>query len=308
MRLTTLPTERGDIQVATVLPTGTVRGIVQVNHGLAEHSRCYARLTRDLTRAGQAVVLHDHRGHGTAPYASARRFGPGGWDRVVEDARMVQVWASDRWNGVPLIVLGFSMGSVVALEAAARGSEGLSGLVLAGAPVQRDPFRAVSRALLAVEGLVLGEGAASVLFERLGFARYNAPFAPTRTPFDWLSEEREVVDRYVADPDCGWPVRNGMAQDVLEGIDGALRRAERGALRSSLPILLLSGEHDPVSGGKRAVLRFADVLRRAGSSSIETAIVAGGRHNILHGTDDHGREAVLRWARNIAGAAEPLAA
>ena len=69
------------------LPEGPPRAIVQIAHGLAEHSARYARLAAALNSAGYAAYANDHRGHG--PKAAAADLGhfadEGGWDKVVGD-------------------------------------------------------------------------------------------------------------------------------------------------------------------------------------------------------------------------------
>ena len=52
----------------------------------------------------------------------------------------------------------------------------------------------------------------------MSFDSFNKAFAPTRTPFDWLSRDRAEVDRYIADPLCGFPATTSLWVDLLDAM------------------------------------------------------------------------------------------
>src|SRR4051812_3528414 len=119
------------------LPTGDVRGAVQIVHGASEHSGRYGRLAEALTSRGLAVYAMDLRGHGhTAQSTGIGRFaGHGtdaGVDDLLEDVHALQLLIDNDHPGVPHVLLGHSMGSIIALASAERDGAGLVGLVLSG--------------------------------------------------------------------------------------------------------------------------------------------------------------------------------
>ncbi len=95
------------------LPEGPPRAVVQIAHGLAEHSARYARLAAALNAAGYAAYANDHRGHG--PKAAAADLGhfadEGGWDKVVGDLWTFNRLIAAEQPGIPIVFLGHSLGS-----------------------------------------------------------------------------------------------------------------------------------------------------------------------------------------------------
>ena len=115
------------------LPEGTPRGTVQLVHGASEHSGRYGRLAGALTGRGLAVYALDLRGHGrTAESTGVGRYGGSGVDMVLEDVAALHQVMDHEHPDLPRVLLGHSMGSIVALAAAERDGRRLTGLVLSG--------------------------------------------------------------------------------------------------------------------------------------------------------------------------------
>ena len=109
-------------------PHQVVRGRVHVIHGLGEHAGRYEGLAQRLRAQGFEVWAHDHRGHG-------RSEGPRGvlphTAALIDDAASVlRHMQTANGDGLPCVVLGHSMGGLVAAALAARGTERVDGLVL----------------------------------------------------------------------------------------------------------------------------------------------------------------------------------
>ena len=100
----------------------TLRAVVQINHGLAEHAARYAHFADYLSEAGFAALVHDHRGHGRtkAPDAPLGTFGKApageGWRLAVADVLAVHDHAAAIYPDVPVITFGHSMGGMIALN------------------------------------------------------------------------------------------------------------------------------------------------------------------------------------------------
>jgi alpha-beta hydrolase superfamily lysophospholipase len=264
------------------LPDGNVRGTVQIVHGASEHAGRYARVADALTDRGLAVYAMDLRGHGrTAESTGVGRFGGTGVDTVLNDVQALhQVMTSDH-PGVPRILLGHSMGSIIALASAERDGADLAGLALSG-PVGSAPH--LAGVVAALEEAVHA-GAGDNALDALG--AFNEPFEPARTRFDWLSRDPAEVDAYLADPLCGdqMPLTAAYAAGVFGMAVQAAAPEALDRLPDGLPVLLLSGQRDPVGGEDAAQVTALAELLRARGLPVEQKIYADARHEVFNETN-----------------------
>ena len=264
------------------LPRGEVRATVQVVHGASEHSGRYDRLASALTGRGLAVYAMDLRGHGrTAEGTGTGRFGAPGVSGVLDDVRGLHLVTADEHPGVPRLLLGHSMGSIIALAAAEQDGADLAGLVLSG-PLGVNPDLLDSVSQLEV---ALAAGLGDQPLDALG--AFNAGFEPARTPYDWLSRDDAEVDAYLADPLSGDDMP--LTHDYAAGVFGMNIRATSpegvAELPEGLPVLLLSGQRDPVGGADAAqVTALAELLRDRGLP-VEQHVYPEARHEVFNETN-----------------------
>ena len=114
-------------------PDGEPRAVVMLIHGLGEHSGRYAHVAKSLNEAGLAVHALDHRGHGRS---DGKRVFAKSYDELMRDLAQFRAMIEDRHPGVPLIVLGHSMGGNLAVGHALDHQAGILGLALSGAALQ----------------------------------------------------------------------------------------------------------------------------------------------------------------------------
>src|SRR5580658_5166138 len=230
------------------LPEGRPRAIVQIAHGLAEHSARYARLAAALNSAGYAAFANDHRGHG--PKAAADDLGhfadEGGWDKVVGDLWTFNRLIAAEQPGVPIVFLGHSLGSFLGRGFIAQHSDALAGVALSGSNGKPPMIATLGRIIAREERLRLGKRGKSDPVIQMWFGEFNKPFKPARTAFDWLSRDEREVAAYVADPLCGFPFTTQLAIDVLDALPFLSSPASLAPIRKDLPIYVFSGERDPV--------------------------------------------------------------
>jgi alpha-beta hydrolase superfamily lysophospholipase len=269
------------------LPAGEAKAIVQIAHGMAEYFRRYARLSERLTKAGYAVYGNDHRGHGrSAQVHGLGNFGPRGFQTLVDDMAALTRVAKREVPNKPLVLLGHSMGSFAAQLYLLEHHRELAALVLSGTAAMDKLLESL---------MASGK---PVTLELL-----NASFEPARTPFDWLSRDPAEVDKYVADPLCGFAVEEDSTRSMYE-IGTPSRFDPRLAnVRKDLPIYVISGERDPVVGPGAA---FANALiesyRSVGLTNIEHRIYPDGRHEMFNETnrDEVERELIAWLGRALA--------
>jgi alpha-beta hydrolase superfamily lysophospholipase len=275
--------------------------VVQLAHGLAEHSARYARLAAALNAAGYTVYANDHRGHGpkAAPADLGHFADDGGWGKVVGDFWTMNRLIAKEQPGVPIIFLGHSLGSFLGQGFVAEHSDALAGAVYSGSSGKPPAIATLGRLIARAERLRLGKRGKSQLLGQMWFGAYNKPFAPARTEFDWLTRDEKEVDAYVADPYCGFPFSTQLAIDVLDALPSLTSPRSLARIRKDLPIYVFSGERDPVGANIQGLI---DALKGAGFTRLTARIYPGARHETLNETN---REEVTRdlidWLDAVVG-------
>jgi alpha-beta hydrolase superfamily lysophospholipase len=266
------------------LPEGEPKAIVQIAHGASEHSARYARFARNLVAHGYAVYADDHRGHGlTAKATGVGMGGPRGWAGLVDDLRELGDVARSDVGARALVLFGHSMGSMLAQRFIQLYGDTLAGVVLSGST---GSFGELGDALSVLGELPPDEPAAI-------FGPLNAPFEPARTPFDWLSRDPDEVDLYVADAMCGddAPLTNGFVADMVRSTAAAWDPANERRVPQNLPVLLITGEADPVSQGGVTVRELEARYKAGGMVDVTGLYYPEARHELLNETN---RDAVER--------------
>jgi alpha-beta hydrolase superfamily lysophospholipase len=283
------------------LPEGRPGAVVQIAHGLAEHSARYARLAAALNAAGYAVYAEDHRGHGpkTAPADLGHFADENGWKKVVDDLWTMNRRIAAEQPGVPIVFLGHSLGSFLGQDFVAEHSDALAGAVFSGSSGKPPAIATLGRLIARAERLRLGKRGKSQLIGQMWFGAYNKPFEPARTAFDWLSRDEKEVGLYVADPYCGFPFTTQLAIDVLDALPGLLQPERLAGIRKDLPIYVFSGARDPVGANLKGLI--AD-LKGAGFSRLTTRTYPDARHETLNETNrDEVTRDLIAWLDGIVG-------
>jgi alpha-beta hydrolase superfamily lysophospholipase len=248
--------------------SGAVRAVVQISHGMGEHSGRYARLAAELGAAGFEVYAHDHRGHGRSARNPSEfgHLGPDGWNALVADLVTVGEAIDARSGGAARVMLGHSMGSFALQQYLLDHSTEIAAAVLTGTS--------------AVDAL-FGSLDVDASLDRMP---QNESFEG-RTDFDWLSRDADEVDRYIADPACGFSTDAAALADMAAA---AMRPVDADALRgirADLPILLMSGSADPLSGAMALVELVAQRYRDAGVRDVTVLGYDGARHEVFNETN-----------------------
>lgn len=264
---------------------GHERALLLVFHGLAEHAARYGRFAGEMAERGFHVYAHDHRGHGstTAFDAPLRRFAKtNGAGKVIADCRAVLDRAQNDHHGLPVVVLGHSMGAHIAMNLALDRGRDLAGLAVWNADFTFGLKEKLGIAALKAERALKGSDVASDLFARATFEAWGRSVEPRRTGADWLSHDEGAVDRYLADPLCGWTPTVSLGFDVLALLRGASGETAWSRLPSDLPVHVLAGTQDPATRNAGSARALTGGLRHAGSRDVTLSIQEGARHETLN--------------------------
>src|ERR1700754_2504110 len=196
---------------------GPARGVVQIAHGMGEHIGRYADTVDALVAAGLTVYANDHRGHGLSVHSQLGDFGTGGFELLVRDIVRLSEIVREENPDLPLLLMGYNMGSFAAQRYVIDHSHEIDGLILSGSG--------------ALEGL-----ARAALPETAGSNLLNAAFEPARTPFDWLCRDQSIVDAFMADPLCFEDLHPDSLVSFLGTAPRLCDPVALGKVRSDLPI------------------------------------------------------------------------
>ena len=262
-----------------------VRGMVQIAHGVAEYALRYDAFAQMLCDHGFAVVANDHRSHGQSLIPNAPRiyFGEqNGWWDTVDDVETLRKTTAAAFPGVPYILFGHSMGSFLSRTHLIRYPGTVSACILCGTGNPSGFIIQAGKWITDREIRRLGRRAFSPIVDQLAFGNYNKKFKPNRTDCDWLSASEDNVDAYIADPLCGGETTNGLFRDMLDGLSYITNRKNLQSMDKDLPILLISGEADPVGDMGKGVRKAYQNFKKAGVRDVELKLYPGLRHEILN--------------------------
>ncbi|WP_411378658.1 lysophospholipase [Pseudomonas sp. MPB26] len=289
--------DRSRLYVNQWMPQGPAKAVVMLSHGMAEHGGRYARLAAALCAAGYGLYALDQRGHGrTADEGTLGLYAEkDGWNKVVGDLASLNQHIGQQQPGLPIFLLGHSMGSYIAQAYLLHHSASLNGAILSGSNFQPVALYRAAQVIARAERLRQGLRGRSALIEFLSFGSFNKAFKPNRTAFDWLSRDPAEVDRYINDPLCGFRCTNQLWVDLLGGLQQISKASNLAQIDPGLPILVMGGECDPVSEGKR-LNSLAHALREAGCRHLQLTVYPQARHEVFNETNrDQVTADVLMW-------------
>ena len=272
------------LEKRTWRPDGTPRAILQLVHGMAEHIARYDDTAKRLNEAGFLVVGHTQLGHGSHAKTLGWFAPQHGWDLLVEDEHTLRQTTRQEYPELPYFLLGHSMGSFIVRTYCLKYEQGLSGVILSGTAHFDAPLLATALSIANLQCLLGGEKKPSHLLNNMSFAGYNKAFAPARTAFDWLSRDPDVVDRYVADPYCGFPFTAGGYRDLFRGLK-QLYPKNLSAMDRDVPVRLFSGACDPVGQQGASVKTTMRELLDAGVKDVSLKLYEGARHETMNETN-----------------------
>lgn len=262
--------------------------IFQIVHGMAEHIDRYDEFARFLAGKGILVVGEDHLGHGK----SVPEGGTYGYfcehdaaNVLVRDVHRLKKIMQEQYPGVLYLILGHSMGSFILRNYLFRYGSGVGGAIIVGTGMQPGPVLLFARIITAVQKIFCGPKHVGKFIDKASFGSYNERFEPARTAFDWLSGETANVDRYLADPLCGFTFTlNGFAT-LFRLIHNCYDREKLEGMPKQLPILLIAGADDPVGNYGQGVEKVYRSYLEVGMQNVQMKLYEQDRHELLNETD-----------------------
>ncbi|MCJ8008779.1 alpha/beta hydrolase [Lederbergia wuyishanensis] len=262
--------------------------ILQLAHGMAEHIDRYEDFAEHLVQNGIFVYGNDHRGHGeTGEKSGTIGFfaKENGFDRVVDDLFRINQSIRDEYPNIPIFLMGHSMGSFLVRRYIQQYSSSVLGVILSGTAGSPGFAGKLGKLIAKWEGSIKGTKAPSPFLDRLSFGSFNKGIENPKTTFDWLSRDKNEVEKYINDPRCGFVCSSGFFYDLFEGLEKIHNPNLNQSIPKDLPMLFFSGDKDPVGGNK--VLQVIEQYKEIGLSNIESTFFKDGRHEMLNEINKH---------------------
>ncbi len=284
-------------------PAGEPRGFFHIVHGMTEHISRYDRLMQEMAEAGYIAFGYDHPGHGnTARDDSelgyiAERDGDELLTREVKTFSDAVRVAYDLDGKLPYYLMGHSMGSFVtrlAVEKYVRPDK----FIIMGTG-GKNPAAGAGLALIAVLKTLYGDRHISNLIYKLAFGTYNKRFGggTAEDPSPWLTRDEAERGKYYADRFCTFKFTLSAMGDLIRLMKNSNREAWFRSVPRDLPILLLSGEEDPVGNYGQGVRQVCDRLNKQGCDA-QCILYPAARHEVLNDTTyEQVREDILSFLK-----------
>ncbi len=285
----TLPSTDGKntLHVAAWEPEGAYKAIVQISHGMIEYIERYDEFARFLNDNNILVIGSDHLGHGhtAACDEDLGYIGEGLSKSMVDDLKAVTDFAVEKYEKVPVILFGHSMGSFLARRYIAEYGSGLAGAVICGSGFMPAAVIGAGKRIISIFEKVKGERYRSEFLKKTIFGGYNKRIENVKTPNDWLSRNEENVAKYNADKYCTYAFTvNGYK--ALMDVYGFIQNEQNvKRIPAELPLFLIAGEADPVGNYGEGVKALKSQYDRLGLKDVELKLYPEDRHEILNEID-----------------------
>lgn len=293
-----------DLHIILWEPSEAPKGVLQLVHGMVEHIARYDEFATYLANRGYAVIGHDHLGHGES-VSDESKYGffaaKNGAATVLADMHLVTEEGKNRFPGVKFGILGHSMGSFFTRKYLSMFGREMDFAVVMSTGFIPWFMASFGKNLSRLTATLRGDLCRSKLLTTLALGGNNKPFEPAKTEWDWTTKDEAIIAKRMADPWCLFDFTARGFADFFTVITDLTRKPVYGGIPKTLPMLLTSGEVDPV-GGKKAVESLAAQYKSVGMENVTVQIYPDDRHEILNETD---RETVFQnieqWISGVIG-------
>ena len=269
------------LSAALVAPDDAPKAVMLIAHGMCGCKDKYLAFMEYMSEHGVACVAYDHRGHGMSVRSAEELgyMGRGGYLALVDDMKKVSDWAEEMFPGVPLVLLGQSMGSMAARVYAKTYDSHLSGLILCGSP----GYEPVSRVLRVLTWFMclFNDGRGRPRFiQNMASSRYNKAFA-SEGPMAWVCSDPAVCKGMLQDQRMNFVFTYNGFHSLLGLMMQTYSKKGWMISNSWMPVVFLSGEDDPCMRGEEGLHHAASLMCSLGYHDVSSVMFRGMRHEIL---------------------------
>ena len=257
--------------------------MLQIAHGMCEYIGRYHWFMETLCKQGFVVFGNDHIGHGES--SEPENYGyfgeKNGYRHLVSDLQRMNTIVKEKYPQLPLFLFGHSMGSFVARLYASRYADDLRGAIFCGTggpnPLAKGGIAAASLCIK-----LKGSMWRSPQLSNLAFGSYNNKYDPQRTTHDWLTRDEAIIDKYLNDPKCRFLFTAAGLRDLFTMLAESNSKQWFRTLDKDLPVLLISGDMDPVGDYGKGIEKVFTSLKDSGAQDVSMILYPQARHELLN--------------------------
>jgi alpha-beta hydrolase superfamily lysophospholipase len=270
-------------------------GNIVIAHGMMEHIERYDEFAKYLNLQRYNVILFDQLGHGLSAKEELGHWDKGAFDMSIKNYSLVINHIKKMYKENKTYLFAHSMGSFIAQEFIVNRSSEIDGLILSGS---NGPLLSVKLGAL-VSKLFKFDNKSNPFLNDLMFKPYTTIFKPKRTDFDWLTSVESEVDKYIKDPYCGFVCTTGFFKEFITSISKLNQKDKLSKLNKELPILLISGNDDPVGGMGKGITKLSTLYLNNGLKSVNLLLYPNARHELLNEfCRNKVMDDVVNWLKN----------
>lgn len=277
------------------------KGVIQIAHGLGEHAGRYDHIAHLFQKEGFEIYANDHRAHGkTAEIKRLFGFyeGKDYFEDCVEDMHELSNLMRKEHPKAKFILFGHSMGSLLSRRFVLSYGKELDALIISGTASFIKGLGNIGLVSATAVTAVRGRSRKNEFLKSFFFDEFNKKFKPNRTKLDWISSDEDKVDIFEADP---YRIENfslGVFLDIIKNSKKLNEQKAFNATPKDLPVLIFSGDKDPVGEMGKGVTKVAKKYEKSGLNDLTFNLYEGGRHEMLNETNSEEVEKdILKWLR-----------
>ena len=260
------------------------KAVIQMIHGMEEHKERYYDFCEFLAKEGISSVVSDLRGHGQDAPLLSHISDKKGEKLLIEDQKKIREFIAEQFKDVPVYLFGHSMGTIIARVLLETEGDQYEKVALSGY-VNPNPVAGIGAFLVSFISAFKGKKGHSKLINNMAMGPFTKAVAERKTDLDWLSYNEENVQKYIADPLCGVEFTLGSYHTLMKLLGLMAKPKNYKKVNKEQPILLISGDADPCTGGEKGREASKSVILKAGYENIEVNTIEHMRHEILNETE-----------------------
>ncbi len=247
--------------------------LVQLVHGALEHKERYYPFIEYLNSKGYTCIINDHRGHGKSLDTKYSMGHMESYEELLDDMYLVTRYIKERNPGKELVMLGHSMGSMLARLYLTEHDDEITRLALTGTANYN---KAAALGIKIIDLLKVFHG-------KYGYSKLVGMLSGVEADKEkWISYNKENIRKMEADELCGKHFTLE-GNRVLVGMNKAMHDYSAFKCKNpALPILSVTGKDDPITGFKKGLEDSERTLRKIGYTNVKFVVHENMMHEVLN--------------------------